>query len=166
MYCIPVSWLPANAKFGSQFWLGQGHCQPQFENKQPITCWVNGTVSHQSIVNSQSVDELNIYPAIQNNIQIHDNLIWEWMTQTVTRLEWENNMRLNWISRQPPWDLFWPTRKWIMDKNQFFSVKLHHLPSVFYIRVGDTAPKNVFRCFYLESKTEPSVAKAQDYTAQ
>ena len=28
---------------------------------------------------------------------------------------------------------------------------------------GDTTHENVFRCSYLESKTEPSVAKAQDY---
>ena len=28
---------------------------------------------------------------------------------------------------------------------------------------GDTAHENVFRCSYLESKTEPIVAKAQDY---
>ena len=69
-----VSWLPANVKFGSQFGLGQMHYKQSIENKQPITGWANGTLSHQGIVNSQSEAELNICEAIKKNIQIIKNL--------------------------------------------------------------------------------------------
>ena len=125
-----VSWLPANVKFGSQFWLGQRHCQPPFENKQPIAGWANGTVSHQGILNSQSVDELNICAAIKKNIQIIKNScqpwicitsIWEWITHTATKLKYANNKQLNWVSGQPPFETFsnlqW-NRLWKAQPNQ------------------------------------------------
>ena len=92
--------------------------------------WANGTVSHQGILNSQSVDELNICAAIKKNIQIIKNScqpwicitsIWEWITHTATKLKYANNKQLNWVSGQPPFETFsnlqW-NRLWKAPPNQ------------------------------------------------
>ena len=103
--CILVSWLPANVKFWQPILAGPKDCQPPFENKQTIIGWANGKVSHQGRVNNQSVAELKICAAIKKKMQIIKNScqpqiciisIWEWMTQTATKLKYTNNKRLNW----------------------------------------------------------------------
>ena len=55
--------LPANSKFGCQFWLGRRFCQQPFESKQSSTCQV--AIQKQAIVNSgwiKSTNKLWLWP--------------------------------------------------------------------------------------------------------